>query len=1148
MNKRSFVHLSFRVFRFLVVLGIMLQVTGAAYAATWTDKEDYSPGSTVTISGDNSVLTGTGSGYLPREAVHVTVAGPNGYNSACDAVTNDTGAWSCQVVLKSDSSAVGEYTYTSSGQTSGYSESGTFTDGNLAFNLATTDNAAPSNLVWSINWEKFKGNSQNPNTNCSGTADQTGTASQTGNTLSSGSLPGISGNDSGRPTGVTATGYAFNYWSSSATSTVALTAAQLCETGPNPGTLYAHFKSINTATTTTASNASATYGDTAVTLSATVSPNPSGGSVSFFVDGSPAGSGTVGAGGVATASYNPSSLNAGPHTIRADFGGFGTFLASSSNPASNGTLTIGKAGVACTVTGYSKTYDGNAHTATGSCTGVKGESLSGLDLSGTTHTNAGSYNDSWTFTDSTGNYASKSGSVADSISQAEAACTVTGYSKTYDGDAHTATGSCTGVKGESLSGLDLSGTTHTNAGSYSDSWTFTDSTGNYATKSGSVTDSIDRAEAIVSVSGYTGTYDGDAHGATGTATGVKGEDLSAGLNLGGTFTDVPGGKAHWTFSGGTNYNDQSGDVEIVINKANATVSVSGYTGTYDGDAHGATGTATGVKGEDLSAGLNLGATFTNVPGGTAHWTFSGGTNYTDKSGDAALVINKADATVSVGGYTGTYDGNAHGASGIAKGVKGEDLSAGLNLGATFTDAPGGTAHWTFSGGTNYNDQSGNAAIVINKANATCTVTGYTGVYDGNAHGATGTCTGVGGPSDVLNGLNLGADFTNVSGGTAHWTFTGGTNYNDQNGDVAIVLSKANATVTVNGYTGVYDGNAHGASGTATGVKGEDLSAGLNLGGTFTDVPGGTAHWTFSGGTNYNDKSGDAAIVINKANATVSVSGYTGTYDGNAHGATGTATGVKGEDLSAGLNLGATFTNVPGGTAHWTFTGGTNYNDQSGDVAMVINKATAIISVTPYNVVYDGVAHTATGTAKGVKGESLSGLNLGGTTHTNPGDYLSDPWVFTDVTGNYNNASGAVHDNIHFAPAGLCNGSQGRTILQPINSDGSSMWKARNTIPVKFMVCDANGKSIGGSISLVFDTSHTGGVAVPYLQKVTATSGTVDELPISTTPDLQFRWDSSAQQWIFNLNTSNLSGGGKAYTYNIYLADGSAPIQFQFGLK
>jgi hypothetical protein len=64
-------------------------------------------------------------------------------------------------------------------------------------------------------------------------------------------------------------------------------------------------------------------------------------------------------------------------------------------------------------------------------------------------------------------------------------------------------------------------------------------------------------------------------------------------------------------------------------------------------------------------------------------------------------------------------------------------------------------------------------------------------------------------------------------------------------------------------------------------------------------------------------------------------GYTGAYGAVAHGATGTATGVGGVDLSSFLDLGDSFSNVPGGTAYWTFSGGTNYNDQSGSVAIVI---------------------------------------------------------------------------------------------------------------------------------------------------------------------------------------------------------------------
>ncbi|HEY8562282.1 MAG TPA: PxKF domain-containing protein [Pyrinomonadaceae bacterium] len=230
------------------------------------------------------------------------------------------------------------------------------------------------------------------------------------------------------------------------------------------------------------------------------------------------------------------------------------------------------------------------------------------------------------------------------------------------------------------------------------------------------------------------------------------------------------------------------------------------------------------------------------------------------------------------------------------------------------------------------------------------------------------------------------------------------------------IAKADATCVINRYTGTYDAAAHGAAGSCTGADAGGAATGgtLDLGASFTDYPGGTANWTFTGGSNYKNKTGSVAIVINKADADVVVNGYDGTYDGAAHGATGTATGVGGANLSAALNLGASFTNVPGGTANWTFTGGTNYVDESGSVEIKIGKADAVIEVAPYNVTYNGAAHTATGTAKGVSAEALSGLDLSGTTHTDAGSY-NDTWTFTDVTGNYKNATGAVNDVIAKAP-------------------------------------------------------------------------------------------------------------------------------------
>ncbi|HJS98061.1 MAG TPA: kelch repeat-containing protein, partial [Terriglobales bacterium] len=398
-----------------------------------------------------------------------------------------------------------------------------------------------------------------------------------------------------------------------------------------------------------------------------------------------------------------------------------------------------------------------------------------------------------------------------------------------------------------------------NAQQLSVNFTPTD-TANYASAVKSVAINVNKANATVAANGYTGVYDGNAHGGSGTASGINNEDLSSLLHFTAGFTDVPGGTVNWTFDGNNNYNSASGSVQIVISQAQATVKVTGYSGVYDGNAHGATGAATGVKGEDLGSMLNVGASFTEVPGGTANWAFAGNTDYKAANGNVAITITQADANIKVNGYTGVYDGNAHGASGSATGVKGEDLSTLLNLGSNFTDVPGGTANWTFAGNTNYKSSSGSVAITISQADANIHVTGYTGAYDGNAHGASGTATGV--KSENLNGLlTLGATFTDVPGGTANWTFAGNTNYKAANGSAAVTISQADANIKVNGYTGVYDGNPHGATGTATGVKGEDLSSLLNLGASLTDVPGGTANWAFAGNINYKSASGSAAIAI-----------------------------------------------------------------------------------------------------------------------------------------------------------------------------------------------------------------------------------------------------------------------------------------------
>ena len=416
-------------------------------------------------------------------------------------------------------------------------------------------------------------------------------------------------------------------------------------------------------TTLAVNSATGTYGGT-VNLSATLTDGVSplsGKTVAFSLNGNSVGSAVTDGSGIASLSnVSLGTINAGtyPTGVGASFAGDTTYLGSNATNS----LTVNKADATITVTGYNVTYDGTAHTATGTATGVNAESLTGLELSGTTHTNAGNYaGDAWTFTNI--NYNDASGTVDDNIARANATINVTPYSVTYDGSAHTATGTVTGVNAESLAGLDLSGTTHTNAGTYTgDAWTFTDATGNYNNASGTVEDTIARANANITVNGYTGVYDGNAHGATGSATGVNGEDLNGLLNLGASFTNVPGGTAHWTFNAGSsngNYNEASGDVAITITQATPVI-------TWNNPADIVYGTA--LSGTQLNATASTAGSFAYTPAAgavlgagnsqTLHVAFTptDTNNYTAASKNVSINVLKAVLTITANDKSKTYGG------------------------------------------------------------------------------------------------------------------------------------------------------------------------------------------------------------------------------------------------------------------------------------------------------------------------------------------------------------------------------------------------------------------------------------------------------------------------------------------------------------
>jgi hypothetical protein len=299
-----------------------------------------------------------------------------------------------------------------------------------------------------------------------------------------------------------------------------------------------------------------------------------------------------------------------------------------------------------------------------------------------------------------------------------------------------------------------------------------------------------------------------------------------------------------------------------------------------------------------------------------------------------------------------YDGNAS-ASVQTRTLTGiialDDVSLDGGI-ATFDDANAGAGKTvTLTGATLGGAAAGNYSLTsvntttadITKATVTITGdglngSGYFGTFDGQAHAATATVTGVGGV--VLGQVTSSTTHTNVGIYSDTVTYTDGTgNYNNASKVVKSYILKATVTITGDGlngsgYYGTYDGQAHAATATVTGVGGVVLgqvtsnTTHTNAGVysetlTYTDVTG-----------NYKDASKVVKSYILKATVTITGdglngSGYYGTYDGAAHAATATVTGVGGVVLGQ-VTSSTTHTDVGIYSDTVTFLGDANYKATS----------------------------------------------------------------------------------------------------------------------------------------------------------------------------------------------------------------------------
>ncbi len=393
-------------------------------------------------------------------------------------------------------------------------------------------------------------------------------------------------------------------------------------------------------------------------------------------------------------------------------------------------------------------------------------------------------------------------------------------------------------------------------------------------------------------------------------------------------------------------------------------------------------------------------------------------NTDSSSATRAWTIDKMAATVALSNLTQTYTGSA--------------------LYPTATTTPGGlTIIWTGAPQTNAGSYSVTATIndtnyqgsssstfTINKAPASVTLGNLNQTYDGSAKSVSVTTT----PSGLATSVTYDGSATapTNAGSYAVVATVNDSNY-EGSASGTLVISKANATISLSNLSHIYDGTPKSATATTTpaGLSGVTIT----YNGSPTAPTGAGSYAVVASLTNANYQATDATgtLVIAKASAAVTLGSLSQTYTGSA--LTPTATTIP-----AGLTIvwtGAPQTNAGSYPVTATVNDANYQGSASG--TFVINKAPATVTLGNMTQTYTGSALTPTATT------NPSGLTIvwTGMPQTNAGSY---PVMATINDANYEgSASGTFVINKAVATVTLSNMTQTYT--------GSALTPTATTTPV-----------------------------------------------------------------------------------------------------
>jgi hypothetical protein len=429
----------------------------------------------------------------------------------------------------------------------------------------------------------------------------------------------------------------------------------------------------------------------------------------------------------------------------------------------------------------------------------------------------------------------------------------------------------------------------------------------YATKTASYTLNVAEATMTVTAEGWSGTYDGNSHSITVTApTGATVKygtvDGTYDLTANPTYTEAGTYTVYYQVTK-DNYTTVTGSKTVAITEATMTVTAEGWSGTYDGNSHSITVTApTGATVKygtvDGTYDLTANPTYTEVGTYTVYYQVTKD-NYTTVTGSKTVAITEATMTVTAEGWSGTYDGNSHSITvtaptGATVKYGTVDGTYDLTANPTYTEVGTYTVYYQVTK-DNYTTVTGSKTVAITEATMTVTAEGWSGTYDGNAHGITVTApTGATvkyGTNEGTYDLTTNPTYTEVGTYTVYYQVTKD-NYTPVTGSKTVTITEATLAVTAYGWSGTYDGNPHGI--TVTPPTGATVKYGtvegtydLTTNPTYTEVGTYTVYYQVTK-DNYTPVTGSKTVTITEATLAVTAEGWSGTFDGNPHGITVTA--------------------------------------------------------------------------------------------------------------------------------------------------------------------------------------------------------------------------------------------------------------------